>query len=144
MCGIVGLHLRNPELHPRLGELLATMLGEMQGRGADSAGVAVYGNPTWSPPGHGCVSLLSAAATPAEASADLGAALGLPVAAQDVADTLIVSAPVAAAELLAVTRATYPDALIAGFGADLAVLKGVGAPRDLTTEWGLSGASGWQ
>ena len=28
MCGIVGLHLRNPDLHPRLGELLAQMLGD--------------------------------------------------------------------------------------------------------------------
>ncbi len=51
MCGIVGLHLRNPELNPRLGELLTGMLCEMGERGSDSAGVAVYGDPTWSPPG---------------------------------------------------------------------------------------------
>ena len=42
MCGIVGLHLRNPELNPRLGELLTGMLCEMGERGSDSAGVAVY------------------------------------------------------------------------------------------------------
>ena len=58
MCGIVGLHLRNPELYPRLGELLTGMLCEMADRGSDSAGVAVYGDPIWSPPGRGCVSLL--------------------------------------------------------------------------------------
>ena len=57
MCGIVGLHLRNPELTPRLGELLTGMLCEMGERGSDSAGVAVYGDPTWSPPGRGCVSV---------------------------------------------------------------------------------------
>ena len=62
MCGIVGLHLRNPELYPRLGELLTGMLCEMGDRGSDSAGVAVYGDPTWSPPGQGCV---SRASTPA-------------------------------------------------------------------------------
>ena len=45
MCGIVGLHLRNPELYPRLGELLTGMLCEMSNRGSDSAGVAVYGDP---------------------------------------------------------------------------------------------------
>ena len=56
MCGIVGLHLRNPELYPRLGELLTGMLCEMGDRGSDSAGVAVYGDPSWSPPGTGCVS----------------------------------------------------------------------------------------
>ena len=58
MCGIVGLHLRTPHLYPRLGELLTGMLCEMSNRGSDSAGVAVYGDPGWTPPGRGCVSLL--------------------------------------------------------------------------------------
>jgi amidophosphoribosyltransferase len=44
MRGIVGLHLRTPELYPRLGELLTGMLCEMSNRGSDSAGVAVYGD----------------------------------------------------------------------------------------------------
>ena len=51
MCGIVGLHLRNPELFPQLGQLVTGMLCEMGDRGSDSTGVAVYGDPTWSPPG---------------------------------------------------------------------------------------------
>lgn len=42
MCGIVGLFIKNPELEPRLGALLAPMLVEMSDRGPDSAGVAVY------------------------------------------------------------------------------------------------------
>jgi methylamine---glutamate N-methyltransferase subunit A len=42
MCGIVGLHLRDPELYPRLGTLLEAMLVEMTDRGPDSAGIAVY------------------------------------------------------------------------------------------------------
>ena len=62
MCGIVGLHLRNPELYPRLGELLTGMLCEMGDRGSDSAGVAVYGDPIWSPPGRACVSVLEVGA----------------------------------------------------------------------------------
>ena len=59
MCAIVGLHLRNPESCPRLGELLTAMPCEMSNRGSDSAGVAVYGDPSWTPPGRGCVSLLN-------------------------------------------------------------------------------------
>ena len=144
MCGIVGLHLRNPELEPRLGELLARMLGEMQDRGADSAGIAVYGNDAWSPAGHGCVSVLEVDVTPADAAGALSAAVGQTVEAKLVDETLVISAPVPSEELLAVVKATYPDALIAGFGADLTVLKGVGAPRDLTARWGLDEASGWQ
>ncbi|MGW0039287.1 glutamine amidotransferase [Gordonia sp. NPDC003376] len=144
MCGIVGLHLRNPDLYPRLGELLSGMLGEMQDRGADSAGIAVYGNPTWAPAGHTCVSLLEIDVDPAEAAAALGAALGAQVAAHYVDNTLVVSADVATDDLLAAARATYPTALVAGFGNDLTVLKGVGAPRDLAASWDLASASGWQ
>lgn len=135
MCGIVGLHLRTPELYPRLGELLSGMLGEMSDRGADSAGVAVYGDPTWSPPGRGCVSVTDIAVVP-----DLGAEVD--VVAVD--STYLLSADTSSEELLARVRLIYPDALVAGFGADLAVLKGVGHPRALTEAWGLTKAQGWQ
>lgn len=43
MCGIVGLHLKNERMWPRLGELLVPMLEAMATRGPDSAGVALYG-----------------------------------------------------------------------------------------------------
>jgi methylamine---glutamate N-methyltransferase subunit A len=49
MCGIVGLFCKSPELEPRLGELLSAMLVQMNDRGPDSAGVAVYRDPV--PPG---------------------------------------------------------------------------------------------
>jgi methylamine---glutamate N-methyltransferase subunit A len=43
MCGIVGLFLKNRALEPKLGSLLAGMLGTMCDRGPDSAGFAIYG-----------------------------------------------------------------------------------------------------
>ncbi len=144
MCGIVGLHLRNPELYPRLGEMLTDMLCEMQDRGADSAGVAVYGDPTWTPPGKGAVSLLELDVAPADAAASIGHLLGVPVDARALDATLVVTADVGSAELLVAARAAYPEALTAGFGEDMMVLKGVGRPRDLAASWGLAGAQGWQ
>jgi glutamate synthase domain-containing protein 1 len=42
MCGIVGLFIKNPELEPKLGQLLSSMLVEMTERGPDSAGIAIY------------------------------------------------------------------------------------------------------
>ncbi|MER7604639.1 hypothetical protein [Nocardioides sp. NPDC127503] len=144
MCGIVGLHLRNPELYPRLGEMLADMLGEMQDRGADSAGVAVYGDPTWTPAGHGAVSLLELDLPAAEVATAIGTSLGSLVDVRLLDATLLVTAPVTSEALLAAARSAFPDALVAGFGVDLAVLKGVGAPRDLARDWCLAGAQGWQ
>ncbi|WNG81668.1 glutamine amidotransferase [Mycobacterium sp. ITM-2016-00316] len=135
MCGIVGLHLRTPELYPRLGELLSGMLGEMSDRGADSAGVAVYGDPLWSPPGRGCVSVTDIEVVPD---------LGTDVDVVQVDSSYLLSSDVSSEELLERVRLSYPEALIAGFGADLAVLKGVGHPRALTDAWGLAKAQGWQ
>ena len=144
MCGIVGLHLRNPELTGQLGTLLTGMLCEMADRGSDSAGVAVYGNPVWSPPGRGCVSVLDIGLPADELSAALTAALGSPVTATNIGETLQISADVDAETLLKVVRAGHPGALIAGFGEDLTVLKGVGHPRALAESWGLADATGWQ
>ena len=135
MCGIVGLHLRTPELYPQLGELLSEMLGEMSDRGADSAGIAVYGDPVWSPPGRGCVSVTDLDTVPD---------LGPDVDVVTVDKSFLLSADLPSEQLLDRVRAAYPEALIAGFGADLAVLKGVGHPRTLTERWGLSTAQGWQ
>jgi glutamate synthase domain-containing protein 1 len=136
MCGIVGLHLRTPELYPRLGELLTGMLCEMGDRGSDSAGVAVYGDPIWSPPGRGSVSVLEV-----EPAAD---DIGLDVSVTRQGDTYLLTADTSSKVLLDAVTAAYPQALIAGFGSDMAVLKGVGHPRALTDAWGLAKAQGWQ
>ena len=143
MCGIVGLHLRNPQLYPRLGELLTGMLCEMSGRGSDSAGVAVYGDPRWSPPGKATVSVLDVDDSPEQMAAALHAVLG-ELSVHRVDETLLVSADVAPETLHAGITAHYPHALIAGFGENVAVLKGVGHPEALTQAWGLANAQGWQ
>ena len=108
MCGIVGLHLRNRDLYPQLGELLTGMLCEMGDRGSDSAGVAVYGDPIWSPPGRGCVSLLEVDPTADD--------LGLDVTVTRLGDTYLVTAETSSEVLLDAVTTAYPDALIAGFG----------------------------
>ena len=42
MCGIVGIFLKNKELHSQLGSLSSPMLTEMGDRGPDSSGFAIY------------------------------------------------------------------------------------------------------
>ncbi len=144
MCGIVGLHLRNADFCPRLGELLTGMLCEMENRGSDSAGIAIYGDPAWAPSGRGVVSLIEVDSPPEVAAATLGIAGGMPVSVSVVDSTYLVSAEVDSATLLTVARTAYPHALVSGFGEDLAVLKGVGSPVALAKAWGLQKAQGWQ
>ena len=144
MCGIVGLHLRNPDLYPRLGELLTAMLCEMEERGADSAGIAVYGDPVWAPAGRGTISLLEVREPAPEVAAALGAELGTEVAVTPLDGTYLLNASADSLALLAAARKLYPDVVVGGFGEDLAVLKGVGRPRLLADSWGLAAAQGWQ
>lgn len=147
MCGIVGLHLRDPGLYPRLGQLLEAMLCQVAERGPDSAGVAVYGDRRRVPPGHAAVSLLLPGTT---ATADLAAAVrtALPGAPEPLVtsagDTTVVAAPVPVDELVAAVRRSVPDATVVGSGTDLTVYKGTGHPRTLATTYDLAHAQGWQ
>lgn len=129
MCGIVGLHLRDPGLYPKLGVLLESMLCQMSERGPDSAGVAVYGDRRRCPAGYSAVSVL-------------GPVPELPfVADVTVAgDTTIIAAPLSPEQL----AAAVPGAMVVGAGTDLTVYKGVGNPRELAATFGLAGAQGWQ
>lgn len=144
MCGIVGLHLRDPELEPRLGDLLTTMLGEMTDRGSDSAGVAVYGNPDWTPAGSATVTVLADGMDATALATRVGARLGTAVRGREIGATLLLSAVTDADTLATVVRAVAPEVVLVGMGSELAVLKGVGLPSDLATGFGLPGASGWQ
>lgn len=136
MCGIVGLHLRDPRLYPQLGRLLESMLCQVVERGPDSAGVAVYGDRRRCPEGHAAVSVL-------DAPADLAALLpdALVTAA---GDTTVVAAPLALDALVDVVRAAAPGVTVVGSGTDLTVYKGTGHPRDLATTYDLVNAQGWQ
>ena len=144
MCGIVGLHLRDPDLEPRLGGLLTTMLGEMTDRGSDSAGVAVYGNPDWTPAGHATVTVLADAVSSDALAQRVGVELGRPVHGRELGATVLLSAVADPDSLASAVRAAAPEVVLVGLGRELAVLKGAGLPLDLAAGFGLSGASGWQ
>jgi methylamine---glutamate N-methyltransferase subunit A len=143
MCGIIGLHLRDPELQPMLGRLLDDMLCGVSERGPDSVGIAVYGDGERNPEGHSAVSVLRA---PGDLAASAGALLpGTPtVTARVAGDTTVLSAPVGVEALAAAVAAAAPEALVVGSGNDLVVYKGAGHPQDLARTYGLREVSGWQ
>ncbi|MBB1053261.1 MULTISPECIES: glutamine amidotransferase [unclassified Dietzia] len=144
MCGIVGLHLRDPELEPRLGDLLTTMLGEMTDRGSDSAGVAVYGNPDWTPAGSATVTVLADGVEAPALASRVGTHLGCEVSGRELGATVLLSAGTDPETLASAVRSAVPEVVLVGLGSELAVLKGVGLPLNLAEGFGLPGASGWQ
>jgi glutamate synthase domain-containing protein 1 len=149
MCGIVGLHLLNTELQPRLGELLTTMLDAMTTRGPDSAGLAVYSDETAGPwpaaPGTR-YSLRGGGAVEWDLLAKrLATATDREVTARRLAGDSAVLTSAADEELfLAALRREAADVALVGYGKSMLVVKDVGAPAEICARYGVPGWSGYQ
>ena len=129
MCGIVGLFCKNPELEPRLGEYLSAMLVQMDERGPDSAGVAVYRDPA--PDGWSKLTLYSA--DPAMDWEALGGEV-LDVRAKHAVVLLEGDADEAEAAI----RATHPGVRVMSAGRVIEIYKEVGRPRAFADEFRLA------
>ena len=148
MCGIVGLHLKNPDLQPRLGELLTVMLEAMTTRGPDSAGIAVYADtagPSAVAPGMR-YSLRSEAGADWElAGKALAADTGSEVTVRQLApDSAVLESPADEAVFLAAVRRAAPAVTVVGYGRAMVVVKDVGAPAEICARYGIPGWSGYQ
>jgi len=149
MCGIIGLHLKNPDLQPRLGELLSQMLEAMTTRGPDSAGIAVYSDPA--PAGaSGVTGLRYSLRSDQPHDWEL---LGKRLAAETAAevrvrqlgpDLAVLSSPADEALVLAAVAQAAPQVSVAGWGQAMVLVKHVGAPADICARYGIPGWSGYQ
>ncbi len=144
MCGIVGLHLKNSQLAPRLGELLVPMVDALAVRGPDSAGYALY--VADAPSGAFKYSLRAPHAeyewkglgrlleTRINSSIEIR-----PKANDAVLVTLTDEAPFRAA-----LTEEAPDVKIFGWGRTLEVYKDVGHPLEICDRYGLPAAAAYQ
>ncbi len=142
MCGIVGLYLKNEQLRPQLGELFRPMLSEMQSRGPDSAGVAIYRDPV--PDGHVKYSLAQdstgydwqALCTALKAELNCGATIR-PVSTHAI---LVCDAQEQAfTEWL---QKSYAGVRLVGSGESVEIFKEVGLPDHVYDQFNLSEAAG--
>src|SRR2546430_2398520 len=134
MCGIVGLFCKSPALEARLGSLLGEMLVQMDDRGPDSAGVAVYRHPA--PPGSSKLTLYSA--DPREAWAGLPGAEVVETRAKHA----VVLVEAEASEAEAWIRRERPDLRVMSAGSAIEIYKQVGRPVDFVTAFRLADFSG--
>ena len=144
MCGIVGLHLRNQTLYPRLGELLTPMLLAMAERGPDSAGIALYENglPV------DCLRYSLLAPAPGYAWDELAERLRIALR------TEIQTRPIAAAAVLTIAgepervlaelQCSAPDVRVMAYGRAMEIYKDVGDPGEICQRYGIVGRSGYQ
>jgi methylamine---glutamate N-methyltransferase subunit A len=129
MCGIVGLFCKDSELEPRLGEYLSAMLVQMDERGPDSAGVAIYRDAA--PAGWSKLTLYSA-----DPSMDWHALGGdvLDVRARHA--VVLMEGDADEAELA--VRAHNPALRVMSAGRVIEIYKEVGRPRAFAEEFRLA------
>jgi glutamate synthase domain-containing protein 1 len=142
MCGIVGLFCKSPGLEPELGAHLAAMLVQMDGRGPDSAGVAVYRDPA--PAGASKLTLYSADSdldwhsVCAQLAGAFGGAEQLDVRARHC--VMLVDADPADAE--AWVYAERPDLRVMSAGRVIEIYKEVGRPTEFVEEFKVAELAG--
>jgi glutamate synthase domain-containing protein 1 len=134
MCGIVGLFFKRAGLEPRLGALLASMLGTMRDRGPDSAGFAIYGGED---PGV----KLTLRGLEATDFAALAAGLGLPIEVRDSHAVLHVPSG-RVAEIRTELARRAPEVSIVGEGRRMELYKEVGSPDAVAARFDLASMAG--
>ena len=164
MCGIVGLHLKNPGLQPRLGELLTQMLEPMTTRGPDSAGIAVYADRDPAPTGHEADPGPDQPVPPDQPGQELryslrsdetidwdllakriAAETGRDLRVEPLgSDSAVFVSSAAETSFLAAVRRAAPQVTVLGFGRSMVVVKDVGAPAAICARYGIPGWVGYQ
>ena len=133
MCGIVGLFCKNPQLERSLGLHLSAMLVQMDDRGPDSAGVAVYRDPA--PAGRSKLTLY--ATDPDEDWSSLGVQL-----LETRALHAVVLADGDAEGAGARIRAQRPDIRVMSAGSTIEIYKEVGRPTAFAEAFRLADFQG--
>jgi glutamate synthase domain-containing protein 1 len=133
MCGIVGLYCKSPDLEPRLGSYLSAMLVQMDDRGPDSAGVAVYRVPA---PVGSC-KLVLYSTDPDEPWEELGLEL---VETRARHALVVVEGEADAVEER--IHAERPDLRVMSAGRVIEIYKEVGRPREFAEAFELSDFQG--
>ncbi len=142
MCGIVGLFTKNPEIEPKLGDYLSSMLIEMTDRGPDSAGVALYRNPLEN--GGVKLSLFSAEENYPwrKLAADLNEDLGDKVEIEVRASHAVVVVHESFETIRAWLTQHHPELRVMSAGSSIEIFKEKGLPVDVVERFGLRSVAG--
>jgi glutamate synthase domain-containing protein 1 len=137
MCGIVGLFAKSAEIEESLGEHLAAMLAQMNDRGPDSAGIAVYRDPA--PAGASKLTLFSPDALQDwdALAAELDKAFGGSPQPSVRASHAVFVVEAEADEAEAWIREAHPELRIMSAGRTIEIYKEVGRPEEFIRQFAL-------
>jgi glutamate synthase domain-containing protein 1 len=142
MCGIVGLFIKNPELEPKLGQLLSSMLVEMTERGPDSAGIAIYdGSAT-----EGEVRITVLSTDPdfswEQFKKEVRAVFGESSKIEMNSNHAVLTLQAEARSVQGWLRHNHPELYMTSSGTNITIFKEQGLPVDVIARFGIEGMRG--
>jgi methylamine---glutamate N-methyltransferase subunit A len=142
MCGIVGLYAKSDLIGQRLGVHLAAMLAQMNDRGPDSAGVAVYRDPVDAGQTKLTLQHPDAGYDWRRLHTALVGVFGSATEPQTRANHAVFVVDAEPDEAQAYLAAEHPDLRVMSAGRVIEIYKEVGAPRAFVEAFGLTDITG--
>ena len=138
MCGIVGIYLKTKKFEKNLGRMLSGMLNNMESRGPDSAGFAIYkneGNKIYK--FSLCINNLNFNIFKKELSKKIKK-----TKLNQISDHVILKTEEKPKKVLEILNLNFPEVSIVGYGKSIEIFKQVGNPKDVVKKFKLESFSG--
>ena len=138
MCGIVGIYLKTKKLEKNLGKMLSGMLNNMESRGPDSAGFAIYKDENKKIYKFSlCINKLNFNNFKKAISKKIKKTkLTL------ISDPVILKTIEQPKKVIEIINSNFPEVSIVGYGKSIEIFKQVGNPKDVVKKFKLENLSG--
>ena len=138
MCGIVGIYLKTKKFEKNLGKMLSGMLNNMESRGPDSAGFAIYKNSEKKEYKYSlCINNLDFSKFKKDISKKISN-----LKLNQYSDHVIVKTIEIPKKFIKLINKEFPDVSIVGYGHSIEIFKQVGNPKDVVKKFNLESFSG--
>ena len=138
MCGIVGIYLKTKKYEKSLGKMLSEMLNNMESRGPDSAGFAIYKDESKKIYKFSlCINDLNFSNFKKNISKKIKKAK-----LNQISDHVILKTPEKPKKVIEIINLNYPQVSIVGYGRSIEIFKQVGNPKEVVKKFKLDSFSG--
>ncbi len=138
MCGIVGIYLKTKKYQKSLGKMLSGMLDNMESRGPDSAGFAIYKNESKNIYKFSlCINDLNFNTFKKEIAKKIKKSQ-----LNQISDHVILKTNEKPKKVIKIINTNFPKVSIVGYGRSIEIFKQVGNPKDVVKKFKLNNFSG--
>ena len=138
MCGIVGIFLKTKKFEKNLGKMLSGMLNNMESRGPDSAGFAIYKDENKKIYKFSlCINNLNFNKFKKEISKKIKK-----TSLTQVSDHVILKTSEKPKKVIEIINSSFPSVSVVGYGRSIEIFKQIGNPKDVVKKFKLNNFSG--